>query len=80
MTRFKRYEYIIPGKLEWCEDDMDEDKNWDEFKETINEDVFFDNISDDRAKDIIINLVITKVIEGYYDEDGNEVITKTTEL
>ena len=42
--KFKRYEYVIKGSIEWCEEDAvgSPKEDWDEFKEDINDDGFYD--------------------------------------
>lgn len=81
--KFKRYEYMIKGEIEWCEEDMNnpEKDDFEEFKKKIDDEGFFDNLFDMSAKDIVEHrknkddTIILRVVEGYYDGDGNEVIT-----
>ncbi len=78
MKEFIRYEYIIESNVEWEEAAMDEGENWKEFKKGIKDENFWDVWNDGRMKDLVDDVVIKNVVEGYYDDEGKEHITKVT--
>ncbi len=79
MKRFKRYEYAIHGNIEWKDTDMDEGDVWEEFKQKINDESFWDIWNDGRMKDLIDVVKIVRVVEGYYDDEGKAHITNVTQ-
>lgn len=79
MEMFKRFEYETKGHIQWSSGDMIEGDNWEEFKEKITEDDFYDYYWDLSTKDIA-NPEVVRIVEGYYGIKGDEVITNVIDV
>lgn len=83
MEKFVRIEYVIHDSLEWYNTDIEgTNQTWQELRDSIvkePEKALMDNLYDCNVKDLLYELLLKRIVEGYY-EDDKEVITKTTVL
>ena len=72
----------MKGSVQWCDQDVNEGQTWDELKKIVDDNLLYEHLADQSAKDLIDSsrntFIIVRVVEGYY-KDGKEVITKVDE-